>query len=155
MKHNIVSQVCAGCGACLYPPLEVSDIGVQGYEEVLEAPSVEPEAIPTDEELAEINKAREETGLLPFASIDEWGSDYRSWAQDFRHLVRSRAQGRYDELSKGPPKVRGLQVVEEAKVFRVKGRRWKAIYEETEVGWRLKCPKCDFITLEWRRATVR
>lgn len=152
LKHNIVSQICKECGVYLFPPTEVSVIGQEIYEEVFVAPVVEPAKMPTTEELIEINKAREEARLLPFASVDEWASDYRSWAQDFRALVESRAQDRHAELGKGAPKVKELQIVEEAKAFKVVGKRWRAVYEETEAGWRTKCPKCGFVTLEWARA---
>jgi len=151
MKHKILWMVCGSCGAYLFPPPEVSDVGQEDYEEVFEAPPVEPEKVPTEEELTEINKAREEAGLPPFGSVDEWVTYYKDWARNFRANVKSKAQKRLDELSKGPPKVRGLQIVEEAKAFKVKGKRWKAVYEETETGWRLKCPHCGFVTLEWKR----
>jgi len=151
MKLKLEWQICPNCGAHLFPPLEVSDIGKEDYEEVFDAPQLEPEHIPTDEELAEINKTREEVGLPPFATVDDWVSYYKDWAGNFRKNVAAKAQARHGELSKGPPKVRGLQIIEEAKAFRVKGKRWKAVYEETETGWRLRCPHCNTITLEWRK----
>jgi uncharacterized OB-fold protein len=40
MKHNIEFMTCNNCGAHIYPPTEVSDIGIEDYEEVFEAPPV-------------------------------------------------------------------------------------------------------------------
>jgi len=153
-KLKIEWQICPNCGAYLFPPLEVSDVGKEDYEEIFEAPPVEPEKVPTEEELAEINKAREEAGLPPFATVDDWVADYKVRAENFRKNIAAKAQSRHDELRKGPPKVRGLQIVEEAKAFKVKGKRWKAVYEETETGWRLKCPHCGYVTLEWKRPST-
>jgi hypothetical protein len=151
MKHNIEFMTCNNCGAHLYPPLEVSDIGIEDYEEAFEAPPIEPEKVPTEEELAEINKARREAGLPEFASVDEWKVYYKDWASTFRANKKAEAQARHDELSRGPPKVRGLTLTEETKAFKVKGKRWKATYEETPTGWRLKCPHCNSILLEWSK----
>jgi transcription elongation factor Elf1 len=151
MKHNIEWIVCSNCGAHIYPPVEVSDMGIEDYEEIFEAPSVEPERLPSDAELAEINRARREAGLPEFASVGEWVAYYRDWAVKFRADRRAMAQARCDELSGEPPKLRGLTVVEELKAFKVIGKRWRAVYEETSAGWRLKCPRCNSILLEWMR----
>jgi hypothetical protein len=151
MKHNIEWLTCNNCGAHIYPPTEVSDIGIEDYEESFEAPPVEPEKLPTDVELAEINKARREAGLPEFASVDEWVAYYKDWAANFRADRKALAQARHDELSRGPPKLRGLTLTEETKAFKVKGKRWKAAYEETGTGWRLKCPHCNTTLLEWTR----
>ncbi len=145
LKHNVVWQICSDCGALLYPPTEVSVIGEEDYEEVYEAP--EPDKTITDEELAKINKDRE----TPLTK-QEWIEGYRLWAQAFRDEVRAKAQARHDALVKGAPKVKGLRIDEEAKSFKVVGKRWEAIYESTEKGWELHCPNCDTMTLKWELA---
>jgi hypothetical protein len=151
MKHNIEWIICSSCGAHIYPPVEVSDIGIEDYEEIFEAPSVEPERLPSDAELAEINRARREAGLSEFASVDDWKAYYKDWAVKFRADRRAMAQARCDDLSRGAPKLIGLTVVEELKGFKVRGKRWKAVYEEIGTGWRLKCPHCNATLLEWMR----
>jgi hypothetical protein len=150
MKHSIEWIICNACGACIYPPTEVSDVGIEDYEEVFEAPPSEPEKLPTDEELAEINKARREAGLTEFASVQDWVAYYKDWARNFRNERKALAQTRQNELR--PPKVKGLTLVEEAKAFKLVGKRWKAVYEEKETGWRLKCPHCNTVLLEWSLA---
>ena len=62
-----------------------------------------------------------------------------------------KAQVRHDDLTKGAPKIKGLQITEEAKSFKIMGKRWKAIYVPIEKGWKLHCPNCDTMTLKWER----
>jgi hypothetical protein len=145
MKYKIEWIECITCGAHIYPPSEVSDIGIEDYVETFEAPPLEPERIPAGEELAEMNKARREAGLKELASVEDWMAEYKQWATSFRENVRARAQERFEEL-KG--KVRDLTLVEEEKTFKIVGKRHKAVYEETEAGWRLKCPLCDMVLIE-------
>ncbi len=149
MKHKIEWIECSSCGAHIYPPEEVSDIGIEDYVETFEAPSLEPEWIPTGEELVETNKFRRETGFEELASVEDWIAEYREWATSFRESVRTRAQERFEVL-KG--KVRDLTMIEEEKAFKIVGKRHRAVYEETETGWRLKCPLCDMVLIEWVRA---
>jgi hypothetical protein len=148
MKHKVEWIECNSCGAHIYPPSEVSDIGIEDYVETFEAPSLEPEWIPTGEELAEMNKTRKEAGLKELTTIEDWIAEHRQWATSFRESVRTRAQERFEELKN---KVRDLTVVEEEKAFKIVGKRYKAVYEETETGWRLKCPLCDMVLIEWSR----
>lgn len=144
LKHNIVYQICPECGTYIYPPTEVSVIGQEDYEETFEAP--ESDKTITDSELAEINKDRE-----PPLTMEEWEAGYRLWAQAVRDEVRTRAQTRHDDLAKGPPKIKGLRIDEEAKSFKVAGKRWKAVYEPIEKGWEVRCPNCGSMTLKWTR----
>jgi hypothetical protein len=144
-------MVCNSCGTHLYPPTEVSDMGIEDYEEVFEAPPVKPDHVPTDEELAEINRERREAGLTEFKSADDWVAYYKDWATKFREDRRGEAQARYGELGGEPPKLRDLAIVEEDRAFKVKGKRWKAAYEETPTGWRLRCVNCNAVLLEWSR----
>jgi len=148
MKHKIEWIECSSCGARIYPPLEVSDIGIEDYVETFEAPPLEPEWIPSESELAEMYKARKEAGLKELASIEDWIAEYRQWATSFKESVRARAQERFEEL-KG--KVRDLTMIDEEGDFKIIGKRHKAVYEETETGWRLKCPLCDMVLIEWSR----
>lgn len=142
LKHNIVSQTCPECDTYLYPPIEVSVIGQEDYEETFNAP--EPDKTITDAELEEINKDRE-TSLTK----QEWIEGYRFWAQAQRNEVRAKAQTRHDDLAKGAPEIKGLRITEEAKAFKVKGKRWKAVYVPIKKGWELHCPNCGTMTLKW------
>lgn len=142
LKHNVTWQICPECDTYLYPPKEVSVIGQEDYEEVYEAPDLD--RVITDEELAEVNKDREEP-----LTKEEWITAHRLWAQAFRDEVRAKAQVRHDDLAKGAPKIKGLRIAEEAKSFKVVGKRWKAVYEPTENGWELHCPNCGTMTLKW------
>jgi len=36
MKHNIEFMTCNNCGAHIYPPTEVSDVGIDDYEDVFQ-----------------------------------------------------------------------------------------------------------------------
>lgn len=144
-KHNVVSQVCPNCETYLYPPTEVSVIGQENYEEVYEAP--EPDKTITDEELEKINKDRE----IPLTK-QEWIEGYRLWAQAQRNEIRAKAQTSHNDLVKGASKIKGLRIIEEAKSFKVVGKRWKAVYVSIEKGWELHCPNCGAITLKWERS---
>jgi len=143
--HNIEWIVCVNCGTYIYPPLEVSSMGMEDYIETFAVPPAEPKKIPTDEELAEINRARRDIGLAEFRDVEEWKAYYRDWAAAFRGNVRATVEKRFDELREH---LRELNVVEEDEAFKIIGKRYKAVYEETAVGWRLRCPKCDAILLE-------
>jgi len=146
MKHNIEWMICSGCGAYLYPPKVVSEIGLESYEEIFEVPPVEPVRVPSAEELAEINRGRREAALPEFRSADEWKTHYEKWALAFRKDVEARVRAEYDRLR---DKLRDLTVVEEEEAFRLKGKRWEAVYEGTPTGWKLRCPKCNAVALEW------
>jgi len=149
-RHNVEWMVCNNCGAHLCPPKDVSDVGVEDYVESFEVPLEEPERLPTDEELAEINKARRERGLPELSSLDEWASEYRKWASEFRESARATARRRFEELQ---GRLKELAVVEEAREIKVVGKRWEALYEEVEGGWRLRCPRCGAVVLEYRSPT--
>jgi hypothetical protein len=149
MKHKIEWIKCNSCGAHIYPPTEMSDIGIEDYVETFETPPLEPEQIPSENEFIEMNKARKKAGLKELATIEDLIVEYKQWATSFRENARTRAQERFEEL-KG--KVRDLTLVEEEKSFKIVGKRHKAVYEETETGWKLKCPLCSVVLIEWARA---
>jgi len=147
MKLNVVCMECIKCGAMSYPPSDVSDVGQEIYEEVFDAPPLEPEGLPTPEELANINKGRREAGLPEFRDVADWAREYRAWASGFRADVKARAQARLAELK---AKLREAELVEEPKAFRIRGRRHLAALEGLERGWRLKCPVCGAQLVEVR-----
>ena len=144
MKVNVEWQICR-CGAHLFPPKAVSDVGVEDYEEVYEVPPIEPDRVPSQEELAKINEGRRRLGLPELRSVEEWREAYREWATDFRRRAEAAARARLSELM---DKLRDPAVVVEDGAIRVRGKRFEAIYEPTERGWRLRCPRCGFVTLE-------
>jgi hypothetical protein len=147
MKLNIEWIECIKCGAMIFPPAEVSDFGQEVYEEVVEVPPLEPGTLPTDEELKIMNDARMAAGLPKFESVDDWVSYYKGWATSYRADRRSKAQKRLSELK---AKLEKVELVEEAKAIRIRGRRHRAVLEPAERGWRLKCPICGFTLIEAR-----
>ena len=148
MKHSIEWIICSSCGAYIYPPTDVSEVGVVEYEEVFEVPPANPRKTPTPEELSEINRARREAKLPEFRNVGEWVEYYRDWAVEFRRDVEARAKARLEELTQ---KLEEVRIVEEDEAFRIRGRRYPAVYEPTEKGWRLKCPICSSTLLEWSK----
>jgi hypothetical protein len=147
MKLNVVCMECIKCGAMSYPPSDVSDVGQEIYEEVFDAPPLEPERLLADEELKAINKARRAAGLPEFKDVGEWASEYRKWAASYRESRREEALQRLSEL-KG--RLKEVDVAEEAKAFRIRGRRHLAVLETFERGWRLRCPVCGAQLVEAR-----
>jgi len=147
MKLNIVCIECIKCGAMIFPPSDVSDFGQEVYEEVIELPSIEPERLPTDEELKIMNEMRRKAGLPEFRSVDDWVSEYKKWATSYKADKKSEAEKRLSEL-KG--KLKEVSMPEEAKAFRITGRRHQAVLEQFESGWRLKCPICGAQLVETR-----
>ena len=95
-----------------------------------------------------MNKTRKEAGLKEFTTIEDWIAEYRQWVTLFRESVRARTQEKFEELK---DKVRDLTMIEEQKTIKITGKRHRAVYEETETGWRLKCPLCDMVLIEWVR----
>jgi len=147
MKLNVVCMECVKCGAMSCPPSDVSDVGQEIYEEAFDAPPLEPEGLPTDEELKAINEARRAAGLPEFKDVGEWASEYRRWAASYREGRRGEALQRLSELR---GKLKEVDVAEEPKAFRIRGRRHLAALEGFERGWRLKCPVCGAQLVEVR-----
>jgi hypothetical protein len=147
VKVNVVCIECIKCGAMIFPPSDVSDFGQEVYEEVIEVPPLEPERSPTDEELKAINEARSAMGLPKFKDAREWLSYYKAWATSYRDGKRSEAEKRLSELK---AKLKEVELVEEDKAIRIRGRGHRAILESVERGWRLKCPICDSVLIEAR-----
>ena len=135
---GVICMVCPNCGLHVYPPSEVSAVGVEEYEEVYPAPPLTPKTPPTEEDLYVLDKKTGERKRL-YPSIDDFLKEYATWAKSLREQVLSEARRRFEEL-KG--KLRDLELVEEDEAFRVRGRRFKAEYVKSPVGWTLKCPNC-------------
>jgi hypothetical protein len=146
MKLGIGYIECINCGAYIFPPNDVSDVGIEIYEEKYDVPPIDPkpEWIPS---LDEINRARQRGGLKPYASIDEWIADYRTWSINFRNDVKGKANSRLIELSN---KIRDAQIVEEDEAIKIIGKRYQAVVGEFERGWRLRCPNCNSVLVECR-----
>jgi len=147
MKLGIGYIECINCWTYISPPKDASDVGIENYEEKYDVPPLNPVWIPSQKDLDEMNKARQQDGLKPYASITEWIADYKSWATSFRNDVKGKANSRLTELSK---KIRGAQIVEEDTAIRVIGKRYQAVIETFERGWRLKCPNCNALLVECR-----
>jgi len=150
MKLNILYFECVRCGSHIYPPKDVSDVGVEAFEEVYDAPPLKPrpEWVPTPEQLRDINKSRRESGLPEFKDINDWVVEYRNWAIKFREDVKARVGSRVKELN---GKLLDIEVVELEDKIVIKGRRYLAVYEEIPNGYRLKCPVCGSILIEVTR----
>jgi len=143
MKLGIGYIECINCGTYIFPPKDASDVGIESYEEEYDVPPLNPVLIPSQKDLDEMNKTRQQDGLKPYASIDEWIADYKAWATSFRNDVKSKLT----ELSK---KIRNAQIVEESTAIRIIGKRYQATIETFERGWRLKCPNCNAVLVECR-----
>jgi len=143
MKLGIGYIECINCGTYIFPPKDASDVGIENYEEEYDVPPLNPVWIPSQKDLDDINKTRQEISLKPYASIDEWIADYKAWATSLRNDVKSKLT----ELSK---KIRNAQIVEEDTVIRIIGKRYQATIETFERGWRLKCPNCNALLVECR-----
>jgi hypothetical protein len=146
IKVNITDLECTKCGAYLYPPREVSDVGVEQYEDVIDA-RLEVDYIPTVRDLEEINRLRDGSRWPKLASIDDWISERKEFLLKFREVKRQEAQRRFEEL-KG--KLQDLELVEEPHAFKIRGRRSLAVLELLERGWRLRCPFCETQLAECR-----
>jgi len=147
MKLGIGYIECINCGTLSFPPAEASDVGIENYEEEYDVPPLNPVWIPSQKDLDDINKTRQQAGLKPYASIDEWIADYKAWATSFRNDVKGKANSRLTELS---GKIRNAQIVEEDTAVRIIGKRYQAVIETFERGWRLKCPNCNAVLVECR-----
>jgi hypothetical protein len=147
MKLGIGYIECINCGTYIFPPKDASDVGIETYEERYDVPPTNPkqEWIPSQKDLDDINKARQQAGLKPYASIDDWIADYRTWVTSFRNDVKNKANNRLTELSK---KIRDAQIIEEDTAIRIIGRRYQAVIETFERGWRLRCPNCNAVLVE-------
>jgi hypothetical protein len=146
MKLGIGYIECVNCGVYIFPPKDASDVGIETYDEKYDVLPINPkqERIP---DLDEINKARQKAGLKPYASIDDWIADYRTLAINFRNDVKSKANSRLTELSE---KISNAQIIEEDEAIRIIGKRYQAILETFERGWRLRCPNCNYVLVECR-----
>jgi len=147
MKVNIECIECINCGTLSFPPAEASDVGIENYEEEYYVPPHEPIWVPSQKDLDEINKARQQAGLQPYKSVDEWTADYKAQVTSFRNDVKNKANNRLTELSK---KIRDAQIIEEDTAIRIVGKRYQAIIETFERGWRLRCPNCNYVLVECR-----
>jgi rubrerythrin len=145
MKYNILYIECISCGTLIFPPKDVSDIGIESYEERYEVPSFNPKTVPTLEDLDSINKVRQEQRIQPYKSIDDWLADYKEWVINFRNDVKSKANSRLIELNN---KILDAQIIEEDEAIRIIGKRYQAVLEKFDNGWRLKCPNCGFTLVE-------
>jgi hypothetical protein len=147
MKLGIGYIECINCGTYIFPPKDASDVGIENYEEEYYVPPLNPVWIPSQKDLDDINKARQEAGLQPYKSVDEWVADYKKVAINFRNDVKNKANSRLAELSK---KIRDAQIIEEDTAIRIVGKRYQAIIETFERGWRLRCPNCNYVLVECR-----
>jgi len=147
MKLGIGYIECINCGTYIFPPKDASDVGIENYEEEYDVSPLNPVWIPSQKDLDEMNKARQQDGLKPYASIAEWIADYKAWATSLRNDVKGKANSRLTELSK---KIRNAQIVEEDTAIRIIGKRYQAVIETFERGWRLKCPNCNALLVECR-----
>jgi len=147
MKLGIGYIECINCGTYIFPPKDASDVGIENYEEKYDVPPMNPkqEWIPSQKDLDEINKARQQAGLKLHASIDDWIADYRAWATGFRNDVMNKANSRLTELSK---KIKNAKIVEEDEAIKIVGKRYQAVIESSEKGWRLRCPNCSYVLVE-------
>jgi hypothetical protein len=144
MKLGIGYIECINCGLYILPTKDVSDVGIETYEEKYDVPPINPKQIPN---LDDINNARQQAGLKPYASIDDWIADYRTWATSFRNDVKNKVNSRLAELSN---KIRDAQIIEEDEAIRIVGKRYQAVIETLERGWRLRCPNCNYVLVECR-----
>jgi hypothetical protein len=147
VKLGIGYIECINCGMYIFPPKDASDVGIETYEERYDVPPIEPKWIPSQEDLDDINRARQQAGLKPYASTDDWIADYRAWATNFRDDVKNKANSRLAELSN---KIRDAQIIEEDEAIRIVGKRYQAVIETFERGWRLRCPNCNYVLVECR-----
>ena len=147
MKHNIEWMICISCGTHSFPPKDISDVGIETYEEKYNVPPINPKWIPSQKDLDEINRARQQEGLKPYASIDDLIADYKAWATSFRNDVKAKANNRLTELSN---KIKDAQIIEEDEAIRIVGKRYQAVIETFERGWRLRCPNCNYVLVECR-----
>jgi DNA repair exonuclease SbcCD ATPase subunit len=132
-------MVCPKCGSHLYPPSEVSSIGVEDYEEVYPVMPLKPEKPPTEEDLYALNKETKQL-IRIYPSIDDFIKEYTNLAKTTREQALSEARKKLEELK---DKLRDIQLIEEDKAIKLKGKRFKAVYVKNPVGWTLKCPNCN------------
>jgi hypothetical protein len=144
MKLGIGYIECINCRTYIFPPKDISDVGIETYEERYDVPPINPKQIPN---LDNINKARQQAGLEPYASIDDWIADYKAWATSFRNDVKTKANSRLAELSN---KIRDAQIIEEDEAIKIVGKRYQAVIETFERGWKLRCPNCNYVLVECR-----
>jgi broad specificity phosphatase PhoE len=129
MKYNIEWMECINCKTHSYPTSDVSDVGVEDYEEVYEVPS-----------LAQYDK-------MSAVSEEErkWLDEAEAWVLNYRNEVMNRAEKRLQELI---GKVKDVQLVEEDTAIRIIGKRYQAVLEKFDNEWRLKCPNCGYTLIE-------
>jgi hypothetical protein len=147
MKLGIGYIKCINCGIHIFPPKDVSDVGIEIYEEKYDVPLINPreEWIP---DIDKINDERRQAGLKPYKSIDEWIADYKNWAISFRNDVKSKANNRLAELNE---KIKDAQIIEKDETIKIVGKRYEAVLEIFDNSWKLKCPNCDYVLAkcEW------
>lgn len=117
------------CKTHNYPPSDVSDVGVEDYEEVYEVPSLT--------QYDKISVVSEEERKL----LDE----AKTWALNYRNEVKDKVTKKFQELT---GKVKDVQLVEEDTAIKIVGKRYQAVLEKFDNGWRLKCPNCGFTLVE-------
>jgi rubrerythrin len=125
VKYNIEWIECINCGTHSYPPSDVSDVGKEDYEEVYEVPSLamyDRESVVSDKELELLNEAL-----------------------NYRNEVKNNVEKRLQKLI---GKVKDVQLVEEDTAIKIVGKRYQAILEKFDNGWKLKCPNCGFTLVE-------
>ena len=128
MKYNIEWMECMNCKTHSYPPSDVSDVGKEYYEEIYEVPSL---AMYDRELVSDIDR--------------EYLEKAKTWALNYRNEVKSNVEKRLQELI---GKVKDVQLVEEETAIKIVGKRYQAVLEKFDNGWRLKCPNCGFTLVE-------
>jgi rubrerythrin len=129
MKYSIEWMECMNCKTHSYPPSDVSDVGVEDYEEVYEVPSLA--------RYDRISAVSEEERKL----LDE----AKTWALNYRNEVKDKVTKKLQELTS---KVKDVRLVEEDEAIKIVGKRYQAVLEKFDNGWRLKCPNCGFTLVE-------
>jgi hypothetical protein len=131
-------QKCV-CGALLVPPKTVSSIGEEAFELVWE---VLPETPPPMEPPPEV----------PPSEAGEWMEQAKAT------YIATRA-GLIDEIKRkimeeyGDGRAKSIVEEDLDTLYRVRVERYTALVEgsEEEGYIRLRCPRCGFVTFEWRR----
>jgi rubrerythrin len=66
-------------------------------------------------------------------------------ALNYRNEVKNNVEKRLQELI---GKVKDVQLIEEDTAIKIVGKRYQAVLEKFDNGWRLKCPNCGFTLVE-------
>jgi rubrerythrin len=130
MKFNIEWMECMNCKTHSYPPSDVSDVGKEDYKEIYEVPSL---AIYGKDVVSDVDR--------------KYLDEAKKLVSDYRNEVKSNVEKRLQELA---GKVKDVQLVEEDTAIKIVGKRYQAVLEKFDNGWRLKCPNCGFTLVECR-----